>query len=89
MLLPALFWGLQPAVAQTDYSADEKAELERQNRKNLREAKEYKSDYKETHLNTATYQYKPGKAGRKAAKIKKRKDKASLFDKGLFKKRKK
>lgn len=92
MLVPAIFLASQPALAQTDVNGNEKAKLERLNRKNLKESKEYKSDYKDTHLDTSTYQYKTGKAGRKAARADKarlRKENAGFLGIGLFKRKKK
>ena len=75
-LCMVFFLGLQPARGQASVvdpvDSKSKTRLERKNRKNLREAEKYASDYKDTHLNTDNYQYKTGSAGRKAAKAKKR-----------------
>ncbi|CAM3795356.1 hypothetical protein POKO110462_20100 [Pontibacter korlensis] len=55
--------GTLPGYGQTSFQAS--AKHEQQLRKSLRDAEKANAKYKDTHLNTDTYTFKKGEAGRR------------------------
>jgi len=61
------FFSFAPTLAQTTHRS--RAAIKAETRKSKRDAAKFEADYKESHLNTAHYTFKKGKAGRKTVPV--------------------
>ena len=65
--LVTIIFSVLPAYAQILYMSA--ADLKAETKKSKRQARQYPAEYKETHLNTANYNFKKGQAGRKVVSV--------------------